>query len=181
MTEQPIAITISGRSGSGKSTVAEMLANHLHVPFYSIGNIRRSIAKKLNLTIEEFNLSDKEGKYDKLVDNFQKKLLPPFVLDSRLGFYFQPNSLKLFIDVDYEVAAKRIFKDQRSTEKYSSEDDVKKEIMERDQGDSKRFLKLYRVSHLDLSHYDFVINSSYLSPDEVLNQILDFLKNKEIL
>ena len=48
-------ITISGKPGSGKSTIAKILAEKLKLKHYSAGDFRREKAKKLCLSLEEFN------------------------------------------------------------------------------------------------------------------------------
>lgn len=39
-------ITISGYPGSGKSTIADIIAKKLKLKRYSVGNFRRELAKK---------------------------------------------------------------------------------------------------------------------------------------
>ena len=48
-------ITISGMLGSGKSTVAKILAQKLDYGYYSTGNAQREIAQKRGLTTLELN------------------------------------------------------------------------------------------------------------------------------
>ena len=112
-------ITISGMPGSGKSTIAKILAQKLGYKHYSIGDLRGKMALDRHLTIDELNeLGKREGWTDREPDEYQKKLgheEDNFVIDSRLGFYFIPHSFKLFLTVDPEVAAERIFPNQRPT------------------------------------------------------------------
>ena len=44
-------IAISGKAGSGKSTIAELLAKKLKLKHYSIGNLMREMAKKKNISL----------------------------------------------------------------------------------------------------------------------------------
>ena len=48
-------ITISGFHGTGKSTIAQLLANNLNLKFYSTGYAFRDLAKQMNMKLEEFN------------------------------------------------------------------------------------------------------------------------------
>jgi cytidylate kinase len=46
-------ISIGGTHGSGKSTIAKMLAKKLNWPHYYMGGLRRETAKKKGLTLAE--------------------------------------------------------------------------------------------------------------------------------
>ena len=68
-------ITISGRAGSGKSTIGKLLAGKIGYRFYSIGSLRRELASKLGFTIQELNkLREEQDFTDKQVDDYQKAL-----------------------------------------------------------------------------------------------------------
>ncbi|MCX6797924.1 MAG: AAA family ATPase [Candidatus Falkowbacteria bacterium] len=58
-------ISISGNHGSGKSTIAESLADKLNWPRYYMGGLRRAAAKKRGLTLAEYN---KLGEVDPKTD-----------------------------------------------------------------------------------------------------------------
>ena len=65
-------VTIGGMPGSGKSIVGRALAQVLGYKFYSMGDIRRELAKKRGLTISQYN--DLEEDTDTPVDDFQREL-----------------------------------------------------------------------------------------------------------
>ena len=48
-------ITISGKAGSGKSTVAKLLSEKLNLRHYSIGDLMRAIADEKGLNLLELN------------------------------------------------------------------------------------------------------------------------------
>ena len=87
-------ITISGIAGSGKSTVAKLLAKKLNYKHYSIGDFMRQIAKERKLTLLELSKqAEKDNSIDKELDKKQIELgktKDNFVIDSRLGFHFCP-------------------------------------------------------------------------------------------
>jgi cytidylate kinase len=80
----------------------------------SIGDMRRKLAEEMGLNIQDFNLlGDKPGnqeEFDLKYEEYQKNLHleDSIILDSRLGFYTQPKAFKVLLDVDEEVASKRI-------------------------------------------------------------------------
>ena len=67
---------------------------------------------------------------DHKIDSFTKALgekKESFVLDSRMAWHFIPKSLKIYLRVQPDVAAKRIFNDQiRFNEKYNDVNAAKK-------------------------------------------------------
>ena len=108
-----MVISITGSPGSGKSTIAKMLATALNVPWYSVGDLRGKMAQERGMTIDELNaLGETEAFTDHDVDEYQKKLGESgesFIIDGRLSWHFIPSSLKVFLNVDPTVAATRIF------------------------------------------------------------------------
>ena len=64
-------ITISGKAGSGKSTIAKELAKKLKLKHYSIGDLMRQIAKEKNISLIELSkLAEKDNSIDKELDNW---------------------------------------------------------------------------------------------------------------
>jgi cytidylate kinase len=172
-------ITISGMPGAGKTTIAKQLSQKLEMPWYSIGEIRGKMAKEHGMTIDEFNkLGEEEEFTDKDVDEYQAKLGKTednFIIDGRLSWHFIPHSFKIFLDVDSEEAAERIFSSQedRNDEKtYETIDEMKKAIEKRLESDMKRYQKYYNVNYLDRSHYDIVIDTTDKTPVEITEEIL---------
>jgi len=170
-------ITIGGVPGSGKSTVAKIVAQKLGYEFYSIGAIRRKLATERGLTIDEFNSLPEDT--DSMVDEYQKKLGREgdcFVNEGRLAFYFMPNSIKIYFHCELRVAAERIFNDQRSSErKYNSIDEVCNDLLQRMESDKQRFRR-YGVNCYDPSHFDYVIDTTNMSIEEVVETVMEICK-----
>jgi len=169
-------ITISGKPGAGKTTVGRILAKQLGYKFYSIGEFRGEMAQKLGFTIDELNkIGEKNFWTDQRADEFQKKIGETendVIIDGWIAFHFIPNSFKVFLDVDPKVSARRVFIDQRPDEEYlDNEKKVLKQLQERLKETRKRFLKYYQVDFLDKSHYDLIINTSKIPPEEVVKII----------
>ena len=179
-------ITISGKPGSGKSTVAKNIAKELNLKHYSMGDLRGEIAKKHNLTIDELNkLGEKEDWTDKEVDDYQKELGEKednFIVDGWISFYFIPNSIKIFLDINLKEGAKRIFKDQRpDEERKSSIEEVYRMIKKRLDQTSDRYKKYYGVKDFtDKANYDLIIDATKLTIEQVANKVLEFVKKHNI-
>lgn len=175
-------ITLTGLPGSGKTTVVKHLSESLGVPWYSVGNLRGKMAKERGMTIDELNkLGESEAFTDKDVDDYQLTLGQSgksFVIDGRLSWHFIPSSFKVFLDVDPEIGAKRIYQASQKGERgdeisYTSEDEVQDFIKKRVQSDVMRYQKYYQIDFLNKENYDLIIDTSHLSPEETVRQILE--------
>ncbi|MFH1276030.1 MAG: (d)CMP kinase [Candidatus Woesearchaeota archaeon] len=175
-------ITISGTAGSGKSTVGKLLAKKLGYKHYSMGDLQRQIAQQRNITLVELQkLEEKDPSIDQDLDQMQVKLGEKednFVIDGRLSFHFIPNSLKIFLDSDLEIRAKRIFTDKisdRSTEKNISLEDTKQKMKEREDSEIKRYKKYYNLNPYDKTNYDLICDASEMTIEENANVIIKFI------
>ena len=64
-------ISISGNHGSGKSTVAKKLAEHLSWPRYYMGGLRREAAARRGMSLGEYNkLGESDPRTDLEVDEY---------------------------------------------------------------------------------------------------------------
>ncbi len=178
-----MTISITGVPGSGKSTIATMLSEHYKIPWYSIGAIRGKMALDRGMTLEEFNaLGETESFTDTEVDEYQKNLGVSgnsFIAEGRTSWYFIPHSIKIFLDADPDVAAKRIFNASgvgREDEKsYASADELQRALTERTESDRRRYQKYYGIDYLDRSNYDLVVDTTRLTRQEVFKQVRDFV------
>jgi len=173
-------ITIAGKAGSGKSTIAKLLAKKLKLKHYSMGDLTRKKAQEHHMTLSEFNkYEETHPEIDKEIDEMQRTLGKKednFVIDGRTGFHFIPHSIKIFLDVKDETAAKRIFGDKRDGEKSQCIKDLIKMLKERKASEQKRYKQLYNIDNYKMDNYDFVIDTSDMTPDEVLEQVLKKIK-----
>jgi len=175
-------ISIGGNQGSGKSTLAKRLAEVLGWPRYYMGGLRREAAAKKGLTLAEYNkLGETDPQTDLEVDEYQKKLGETednFVIEGRTSWHFIPQSLKLYLDVSDEEGAKRIFKESRSGEDNSMKtpEDVLNSVKTRRTSDRKRYLQFFGIDTYDLKNYDYVINTTHLTPDEVFDKVYMLIK-----
>ena len=169
-------ITISGIAGSGKSTVAKLLAKKLNYKHYSVGDFMREIAKERKLTLLELSKeAEEDPSIDKELDKKQIELGKKednFVIDSRLGFHFIPNSKKIFLEVQLNEAAKRILKEKRKHEQYKDINESIKKIKTRISSEDKRYNEYYKIDYHDKSNYDLVIDTTNAEPEEVVSKII---------
>jgi len=176
-------ITIAGTPGSGKSTAAKYAAEKLGLKQYSVGDFRRQMAEKRSIGINELNkLGEKDFFTDKKADEWQKNLGKKednFVIDGRLSFFFIPDSIKVFLEVDENEAAGRIFRHKRNNEKYRNLNDAIAGLRKRQESDIRRYEKYYSINPFDKKHYDLVIDTTRFSVNETGEKIVEFVKNHQ--
>ncbi|MBW2989639.1 cytidylate kinase family protein [Candidatus Woesearchaeota archaeon] len=170
-------ITVSGIAGSGKSTVASMLAKKLGYAHYSIGSLMRSLAKEKGISLLELSKQAEGNKaIDRELDSKQEEIgkkKDNFVIDSRLGFHFIPDSIKVFLEVDLNEAAKRILKEKRQHEQYKDIQDSIKKIKARISSEDRRYGSYYGLDYKDRKHYDLIIDTTGIKPEEIIRIILE--------
>ncbi len=177
-------ITIGGKSGSGKSSVSKAIAAKLGYKRYSAGDIWRKCAAKRGMSLHEYNKrAVVETEIDTLADDAQKKLGQTednIVVESRLGFFFIPNSIKIFLDANDDIRANRIMEEGRKQENHKSLKEAFKKLDARDKGDIMRYQKLYKVNPFNMKHYDLVIDTTNNTIEQTVNVIMAFLKKKRM-
>ncbi|MFA5000039.1 MAG: cytidylate kinase family protein [Patescibacteria group bacterium] len=179
-------ISLSGAPGSGKSTIAQMLAEKLGWPRYYMGGLRREAAKKRGLTLAEYNkLGESDPVTDQEVDDYVKELGEKednFVIEGRTCWHFIPHSLKIYLDVNQEDGAKRIFKalqkknDRNEAADLASWQDVLASNQERIASDNFRYRKYYNIDAYDPKNYDFYLDTTDMPPAEVFAAVLARVK-----
>jgi CMP/dCMP kinase len=180
-------ITLTGLPGAGKSTIATLLSEKLGIPRYSMGDLRGKMAQERSMTIDELNeLGMKEDFTDKEVDAYQKNLgqtLEAFVIDGWMSWHFIPHAFKVFLDVEPQEGARRIFEAKRHITQsdepaHASVEETMKTLDARVKQTWQRYKKYYDVDFLDRSQYDLIIDSTHKSPEEIINAIIKALDEK---
>jgi len=169
-------ITITGNLGSGKSTVGKFLAKKFGYKHYSIGDFMSEIAEEKGLSLMQLSFeAEKSDWVDKHMDEKQIALGKEednFVIDSRLGWHFIPNSFKIFLKTNVDVAAKRIFNDHREDEKENvSLEATKTNIDRRVLSEKKRYKEYYGIE-VKNEHFDYVLDTTNISKKEVCKTVL---------
>lgn len=181
-------ISISGMPGSGKSTVARRLSEQLGYKRYYMGAIRRESAKKMGMTLEEFN---KKGETDPSTDLFVEEYIQKlartqdnFIIESRTAWHFIPHSLKIFIYVEEREGARRIFKSLQNPRSrrarnegnaLRTHEEVLQSVQDRMASDDRRYKKYYNLDIAAKTNYDLYLDATHLSPQEEFRVIETFV------
>ena len=170
-------ISITGDLASGQSTVSKMLAEELDFHLYRNGAYFRQLAIEKGMSVTEFgeyveNHPDIDKEIEKSATEYAKTH-ENIVIDAKMGWYAVPESFKVYLKVDIDIAAKRAFNDpnRKRSENLPTLEAQKEDMIRRTKNDLNRYFNLYGVYRNDMSHYDFVLDTGNLTPEEVLNKI----------
>ncbi len=181
--ERKHIITISGKPGSGKSSTADRVAELLGYTRHSSGDMVRNILQKEGLTLADYNKKANDNyNLDTKVDEYLRNLRSKknIIVDSRLGFYWLPESFKVYLDLDIQVATARIYSDsvnnklrKDSGEGNDTLEAVTRQVRERVETERSRFKKLYNIDPFNTTYFDLVIDTSRHTPQTVALTIFD--------
>ena len=175
-------ITLTGKLGSGKSTVAKLIQKDYGYEIYSTGTVQRSLAEKMGITTLELNKRMKEDpSYDHVIDDettrlSEEKMGENILFDSRLAFHFVRESFKVFAYVSpYEAADRVMGADRGSVEHYQNREDARNQLLERSRVENERFGDIYHLNNLDYDNYNLIIDTTWVSPAEVETELMRVL------
>ena len=170
-------ISLAGDLAAGKGTVSKILIKDLDYGIYRNGEYARKLARDMGLDITSFNaylvdhpeidlqIEKSASEYAKDHDNF--------IIDARLGWYAVPESFKVYLRVDIDVAAQRAFNDlnRKSSESFATVEEQKADMQKRFKMENERYWNLYHVRKEDMSNYDLVVDTTNMTPEEVAEEI----------
>lgn len=180
-------ITIGGNLGAGKTTLARRLSQTLGYEELYIGGIMRDMAAEQKMTITEFYERLKHNpELERSVDERQANLMREkdnLIVQGRVTWFFAKQSpfpvLNIFLSVSPEVGAQR-------TKQRSENNDMPIEAMIqantlRTKIELQRYQTLYEIENfLDPEHYDYALDTTELTEDQVLEKVLAKIKSNKL-
>ncbi len=154
-----LVIAVSGFHGTGKSTIAKLLAERYGLRYVSSGMIFRNIAKDMGLSLEELSrLAESKPDIDYAIDDRLKNIARQggVVADALLSGWMLKDiaDIKIWFHAPLDVRIRRI-----AARENRGFDEVYKETLTREESEIRRFKKYYDIDLNDLSIYDFVIST----------------------
>jgi cytidylate kinase len=172
-----IKIAISGRSGCGNTTISKMVAAQLGLRFinFTFRNLAQEHGLDFNTVLD---LAAKDDYWDKEVDTRQIALAHESggcVLGSRLAVWMLKEAdLKVYLQASPMIRAERIIRREGG-----SLEETAAFTAERDRQDHARYLRLYNIDTDDYSFVNLVIDTGVLTPDQIVNLIVDAANNQQ--
>jgi predicted cytidylate kinase len=172
-------ITIGGNLGAGKTTLANKLANALHYEQLYVGGIFRDMAAEKHLTIEQFYAQLKnDPALEQAVDQRQATMMrerDDLIVQGRVAWYFAKSSpfkvFNILLTVDPSVGTSRV--GEKTENIGRATDEVAAATAEREKMERERYAMLYGIKdHLDPKQYDFVLDTTALSEQEVFEKVM---------
>ena len=165
--ETDMLITISGLPGSGKTTVARLVARELGLEHVYAGDIFRKQAEQHGLSLAEFvRRAEADPSIDRDLDaRMQARAARGHaVLEGRLAAFMADRAgaeaLKVYLDASEAVRASRI------AEREGGATGARlAEIKARETSDWKRYRELYGFDYHDRARYDLVMSTDEKTPE----------------
>lgn len=167
-------ITISGVPGSGKTTVAKLVAGELGLEHVYAGNIFREQAARAGLSLAEYVArAETDPSIDRELDRRMQERAAggDAVLEGRLAAVMADEArvpaLKVFLGASETVRAERI-----TGREGGATDERLREIQVRETSDRQRYRDIYGVDYHDLARYDLTMDTDGHTPEEVARAIV---------
>ena len=171
-------ITITGEIGSGVTTVTHKLADALEYRRFSAGGLFRNLASQYGMSVDQLNdYAKKHAIIDREIDALIQRLGEgsELVLDARLGFYWIHASFRVYLTVDSDIAAKRIYDDihqcGRTEESPASIVETITSIQKQAESTQGRYFRDYGIDISNTKPFDLIVDTNGKTPREVVNLI----------
>ena len=173
-------ITISGLPGSGKTTVARLVARELSLEHVYAGDIFRRQAEQHGLSLGDYlRRAEIDPSIDRDLDEQVKTRAAEgnAVLEGRLAGFMadqaEAPALKVFLDCSEAVRAERI-----TGREGGATAERLREIQAREASDRRRYRDIYGVDYHDRDRYDLVIETDGHTPEELARQIVETARSR---
>ena len=170
-----LTITVSGLSGSGKTTVAKEIAEVFNLKLINAGDVFREHARRNKIPLDEMSESlspEIDYQIDKMMLGLAQK--GGCVLVARLSAWVAGDwaDCKIFVQCNKTIRYKRVAKREAL-----SLSRAKIAVENRDNRDRQRYKRLYNVDTDDKTIYDLIINNNQISLEELKKQTIKRIKN----
>ncbi|NPA97355.1 MAG: AAA family ATPase [Crenarchaeota archaeon] len=173
-----VVVAVSGPPGSGKTTVAKLLAKRLNLRYVSIGQLFRELAKMKGIDILQLSrIAEKDHSIDRELDNLARLEAEKgnVVIDGHISAWIVRDLADLCVGIvaPFSVRVQRIAqRDGRPL------DEVERETRAREESEAKRFREIYGIDVRDTTIFDVILNSAYFAPEQIVSIVIKALEEK---
>jgi predicted cytidylate kinase len=169
-----VLITISGLPGSGKTTVARLVAEALQLEHVYAGDIFRRQAEAAGLSLEEYQRrAETDHSIDRALDAQMRDRARAghAVLEGRLAAFMADEAgvpaLRVFLDASEAVRADRIVGREGGDAPAR-----RLETQAREASDARRYREIYGFDYHDPGRYDLVLLTDGRDPADLAAEIV---------
>lgn len=171
-------VVVGGPPGSGKTTAARAAARRLGLEYLSAGARFRALAEKRGMDLGEFSrYAAGHPEIDRELDDYMLGFARPgWLLDSRLAGLL---ARRRGIPVIYVVvtASDRVRSERLAHRDALPVPAARRAMVAREESERSRYRALYGID-LEREAPDLTIDSSRLSPAEVVDRLVDFIRGR---
>ncbi|MCL4452881.1 (d)CMP kinase [Ferroplasma sp.] len=172
-------VTISGESGSGKTTVGKLLAEKLNYQFFSGGYFFRKKAEEYGMSLLDFSgYAEKHPEIDldqdKMILDFMKNH-DNIVMESRLSgvlAYREAIAVKIYLDTSFCVRSRRLMERDAGTDE--------KHILARSRSEILRYMEFYGLDYRVFSYYDYIVDTDDFTPETIVEWLMNYISNTQV-
>lgn len=176
-----VTVTVGGLPGSGTTTACRSLRERLGLDYVYAGQIFRDLAKERGMSLAAFGrYCEDHPEVDRELDERQLKIMERgnIIVEGRLSGWLAIEhdvpALTVWLWAPVDVRAERVAKREGGEPQ-----ERKLEMLEREFSEAKRYKNFYGVDIDDQSIYDLVIKTQELSPEAVVERIIEALEEKK--
>lgn len=156
-------------------TIANLIKENIDLSNFSIQDANNREEFKSIRTIVD-TLIDEGMKQKGKIINQEAHPNDIWIIDSRLAFHNIPEAFSVRLTTKPNVAGKRLFNDKtrgKEDSKYKSIEEATQGREERRIGEKERYLNRYGVNLENEENYDLIIDTSYSTPSDIAEVILE--------
>lgn len=175
-----IILVIGGLPGSGKTTVAEGVAQRKGWGLVSAGTLFRRMAEERSLSLEALgDLAEADHAIDRRLDETVLERVKdftargdPVVVEGRLPAYLLPErgekAFAVWLEAPRDLRVERVARREGQGEEVAG-----REMERREESEARRYAAIYGIDPTDLAVFDLLLDTSVQTPRELVNRILE--------
>jgi cytidylate kinase len=170
---ESLVVTVSGRPGSGKTTLAKLISNKLGLKYLSSGGLFRRFAEERGVSLIDMSkIAEGDYSIDRMVDETirNEAMKGGVVVDGHISAWILKDiaHIKILVIAPLDVRVDRIARRDSLTF-----NDALELIKALEASEDRRFKAIYGIDLNDYTVFDLIINTSTFTPEECSDIVLE--------